>query len=152
MISIALDSSSYSAGGILNATISVSQKKPVKARGLYATLSCTERKQVKTQVVLDKYDYDRDREMGQPYSSHMETKTETRENIVFSQGKKICDEREFSGEENFTVQFTLPANAAPTSREYGHDNTINIWKLRVKLDIPFAIDENADADVFVEGL
>ena len=102
--------------------------------------------------MLDKYDFERDREMGQPYSSHMETKTETREGIIFKQEKKICDAREFSGEENFTVQFTLPANAAPTSREYGHDNTIHVWKLSVKLDIPFAIDDNADADVFVEGL
>ena len=152
MISISLDSPSYSAGGIINATICVSLKKTTKARGLFATLSCTERKQVKTQVMLDKYDFERDREMGQPYSSHMETKTETRENILSNQEKKICGEREFSGEENFTVQFVLPANAAPTSREYGHDNTIHLWKLSVKLDIPFAIDDNADADVFVEGL
>jgi len=152
MISISLDSPTYSAGGVINATISVSQKKATKARGLYATLSCTERKQVKTQVVLDKYEFDRDREMGQPYSSHMETKTETRENVIFNQEKKICEAREFFGEEIFTVQFSLPANAAPTSHEFGHDNTINIWKLSVKLDIPFAIDENSNADVFVEGL
>ncbi|MFA5930664.1 MAG: hypothetical protein WC861_07330 [Candidatus Micrarchaeia archaeon] len=152
MITISLDSSSYPAGGIINAAIGVSHKKAVKARGLYATLSCTERKQVKTQVMLDKYDFERDREMGQPYASHMETKTETRENDVFSQEKKISGEREFSGEETFSVQFTLPQNAQPTSREYGHDNAIYIWKLRVKLDIPFAIDENAEAEVFVEGL
>ncbi|MFA6907436.1 MAG: hypothetical protein WC263_01270 [Candidatus Micrarchaeia archaeon] len=152
MISISLDSSSYPAGGTINAAIIVSQKKAVKARGLYATLSCTERKQVKTQVMLDKYDFERDREMGQPYASHMETRTETRESIPFSQEKKISGGREFSGEETFSVQFVLPANAAPTSREYGHDNAIYAWALRVKLDIPFAIDENADAEVFVEGL
>jgi hypothetical protein len=152
MISITLDQASYAAGGVVNATISVRQKKPLKARGLIATLICTQRKQVKTQVVLDKYDFERDREMGQPYSSHMETKTEVRESILFSQEKKICGEREFSGEENFSVQFSLPANASPTSREFGHDNTIHVWTLRAKLDIPFAIDENAAADVFVEGL
>jgi len=152
MISITLDSPSYSAGGIINASILVSQKKATKARGLYATLFCTERKQVKTTVVLDRYDYDRDREMGQPYSSHMETKTEMRENVIFNQEKRICDAREFSGEETFTAQFVLPKNASPTSHELGHDNLIHIWKLRVKLDIPFAIDENADAEIFVEGL
>jgi hypothetical protein len=152
MISISLDSPSYSAGGIINAAISVSRQKATRARGLYATLACTEKKQVKTQVMLDKYDFERDREMGQPYSSHMETKTETRESTPFSQEKKVCGEREFSGEESFTVQFVLPANAAPTSKEYGHDNTIHIWTLRVRLDIPFAIDDNADKEVFVEGL
>jgi len=152
MITISLDRASYAAGGIIIAAISVSRQKAAKARGLYAALSCTERKMVKTQVMLDKYDFERDREMGQPYSSHMETKTETREGIIFSQEKKICGEREFSGEETFTVQFILPQNAAPTSMEFGHDNTIHIWTLRARLDIPFAIDENADADVFVEGL
>jgi len=152
MISISLDSPTYPAGGFITATVGAILKKATKARGLYATLYCTEIKQVKTQVVLDKYEFDRDREMGQPYSSHMETKTEVRESVIFSQEKKICDEHEFSGEENFTVQFILPKNAAPTSREFGHDNAIHIWKLRVKLDIPMAPDEHADAEVFVEGL
>jgi hypothetical protein len=152
MLSLTLDSASYAPGGTINATIIVRQAKPVKARGLFATLACSARKKVKTQVVLDRYDYDRDKEMSIPYSSHMETKTEERTSTAFSQEKKICGEREFSGEESFTVSFTLPQNAQPTSREFGHDNAIYIWKIRAKLDIPFAIDENAEAEVFVEGL
>ncbi|MFA6328272.1 MAG: hypothetical protein WCY41_02420 [Candidatus Micrarchaeia archaeon] len=152
MLSVSLDRASYSAGDTISATISVRQQKPLEARGLSAALACSARKMVKTTVVLDRYDYDRDREMGQPYSSHMETKTEERGSTAFEQEKQVCGKRTFSGDETFTVQFTLPANAAPTSREFGHDNAIYIWKLRVKLDIPFAIDENAEAEVFVEGL
>jgi len=152
MISISLDRAAYASGDTIIATISVRQAKPLSARSLSAALVCNERKRIKTQVVLDRYDYDRDKEMGQPYSSHMETKTEERSRVAFEQEKQICGQHTFSEEETFTAQFTLPANAQPTSREFGHDNTINTWKLSVKLDIPFAIDENADADVFVEGL
>ena len=152
MLSITLDRASYAAGDTIIATISVRQDKPKKARGLFAVLNCDERRQVKTQVVLDRYDYDRDKEIGVPYSSHMETKTEERASKIFNQEKKVCGEREFSGEEVFTVQFTLPPNAAPTSREFGHDNKIHLWKLRAKLDLPLAMDENAAAEVTVDGL
>ena len=152
MISISLDRASYAAGGAITATISVSQKKPVKARGLSATLSCAGRRQVKTDVVLDQYDFSRDEKLGIPYSSNMKTRTDELDSVVFSQEKQICGAREFSGEAVFTVQFALPANAAPTSREFGHDNAIYIWNMSVRLDIPMAMDEHAVADVFVEGL
>jgi hypothetical protein len=152
MLSISLDRAAYAAGDTVIATISVRQDRPVNARSLTATLTCSERKLIKTQVVLDRYDYDRDKEMSIPYSSHMETKTEQRVRTAFEQERKPCGKRTFSGEENFTVQFTLPQNAQPTSREFGHDGAIHAWKVRAKLDIPFAPDEHAEAEVFVEGL
>ena len=152
MISISLDRASYAAGDTITATISVRPGKPTKARGLFAMLVCSEQEQVKTTVVLDQYTFDRHKEMGIPYSSNMETRIAKRESILFSQEKNVSPAREFSGEESFTVQFTLPASAAPTSLEFGHDNKIHIWKLRARLDIPLAIDENAESDVFVEGL
>ena len=152
MISISLDRASYAAGDTITAAIGVRENKPLGARSLTATLICSERKLLKTQVMLDKYDFERDREMGQPYSSHMETKTEERARIAFEQEKQICGKHTFSGEENFTVQFALPPSAFPTSHEFGHDNLIHIWTVRVKLDIPMAIDEHAEAEVFVEGL
>ena len=152
MLSVTLDRASYAAGDTIIATISVRQQKPVKARGLSAELTCTERKQVKTEVVLDKYDFDRDEKLGIPYSSNMRTKTEELDSAVFSEEKSLAGAREFLGEAIFTVQFSLPQDAAPTSREFGHDNAIHFWKLHVKLDIPMAMDEHADAEVFVEGL
>lgn len=152
MLSISLDRESYAPGDTITATISVRQEKPLEARSLSAMLTCTKREKVKTQVVLDRYDYDRDKEMSIPYSSHMETKTEQRQHVAFEQEKEISGKRTFLGEENFTVQFTLPAKAAPTDREFGHDNTIISWKIKAKLDIPYAFDENVEAEVRVEGL
>ena len=152
MIFISLDRASYAAGDTITAAISVSQKKPVKARGLSAELTCTERKQVKTEVVLDKYDFDRDEKLGIPYSSNMRTKTEELDSAVFREEKSLSGAREFSGESVFTAQFTLLQGAHPTSHDFGHDSAIHFWKLHVKLDIPMAADEHADADVFVEGL
>ncbi|MFA6214398.1 MAG: hypothetical protein WC717_03925 [Candidatus Micrarchaeia archaeon] len=152
MMSISLDRASYAAGDIVTATISLRREKPAKARGVYASLSCTEQHQVKTTVVIDQYTLDRHKEMGIPYSSNIETRTVKRDSVLFSQEKKLSGEREFSGEEAFTVQFTLPRNASPTSHEFGHDGKIHIWKLSAKLDIPMAMDDNASKEVVVEGL
>ena len=152
MISISLDRASYAAGGTIIATISVSGKKPVKARGLSAKLECSERRQVKTEVMLDQYDFNRDEKLGIPYSTNMKVRTDELDSVVFSQEKPVSGEREFSGEAVFTVQFILPSDAKPTSLEFGHDGAIHAWKLRAKLDIPMALDENAEVDVFVEGL
>ena len=152
MMSVLLDRASYAAGGTITATISMSMAKPIKARGLFASLTCSERAKEKTTVVLDQYTFDRHREMGIPYSSNLETRIVERDSILFSKEKQVSGGREFSGEEIFTVQFELPASATPTSLEYGHDNKIHTWKLCVRLDIPLAIDENAECDVFVEGL
>jgi hypothetical protein len=152
MLSISLDRAAYAAGDTITATISVRHAKPVAARSLSATLICSESKQVKTTVVLDRYDYDRDKEMSIPYSSHMETKTEERQRTAFRQEKQLCGRHTFSSEEHFTAQFEIPANAHPTSREFGHDAAIHLWKVAAKLDIPLAPDEHAEAEVFVEGL
>ena len=152
MLSITLDSVSHAAGDTVTATIHVRLEKPVKARGLFATLVCNERRQVKTEVMLDQYDFNRDEKLGVPYSSNMKMKTDELDSVLFNQEKQVCGQRTFSGEENFTVQFILPKGAQPTSREFGHDDAIHIWKLRAKLDIPLALDENAEEEVFVEGL
>lgn len=151
MLSISLDKPSYSAGEEVKAAIILSLGSEKKARGLFASLICIERKQVKTTVVLDKYEFDRDRELGQPYASHMETRNELREKIFYSREAKISGEGSYSSGE-FTVSFTLPQNAPPTSHELGHDNLIHVWKVKAKLDIPLAPDENAEAEVVVEGL
>jgi hypothetical protein len=152
MLAISLDKRYYSPGETVAATITVRQAKPLKARGVFASLVCHRRRKIKTTVVLDKYDFERDREMSQPYSSHMETRTEEREEDIFRQEKQACGPRTFSGEEAFTVQFALPQNAQPTSHEFGHDNKTHVWKIAAKLDIPLAPDENAEAEVVVEGL
>ncbi|MFA4983112.1 MAG: hypothetical protein WC588_02740 [Candidatus Micrarchaeia archaeon] len=151
MLSIETDRGSYSAGSAVKVTVRLRLGKRTKARGIYVRLACRERKLVKTSVVMDRYDHDRDREMSIPYSSHMETRTEERTRVFFEQEKKICGEGEFL-EGDYEVSFALPKNAPPTSHEFGHDNLIHIWKVSAKLDVPFALDWNAEKEIFVEGL
>lgn len=151
MIAITLDKQSYAPGEEIIAKVKVGLAKPTRVRGIFAKLVCIEKKKVKSSVVLDKYDFERDREMSQPYSSHMETRTDIREGNWFAKEEKIGAAGELS-EGDFEAKFFLPLNAPPTSYEYGHDNAIYIWKLRVKADIPLAIDDNAEAEVFVKGL
>jgi len=151
MLAIETDRDAYSAGDTVIATVKLSLDKRTKARGVYVRLVCKERKMVKTTTVMDRYDYDRDREMSVPYSSHMETKTEERTKNWFEQEKKVCGEGEFV-EGTYEVRFSLPKNAPPTSHEFGHDNLIHVWKISAKLDVPFAIDKNAQKEIFIEGL
>ena len=151
MITISLDKSSYRAGDTIIAKIDLRLDQPTRARGIYAKLVCSERKKVKVDRVMDKYDYDRQRDLGVPVSTNIISVTEERSRAWFAQEKKIMGEGDFlSGA--YGIQFTLPQNAPPTSREFGHDNLMHVWKVNVKLDIPLAIDENADCEVFVEGL
>lgn len=151
MIAIKTDKSSYAAGDTIIATVRVSLKKKLKARGIFVRLVCRERKLVKTMAIMDRYDYERDREMSVPYSSHMETRTEERSRSWFEQEKRICGEGEFF-EGEYEARFALPKNAPPTSHEFGHDNLIHIWKISAKLDVPFALDKNAEKEILVEGL
>jgi len=151
MLTIETDQDSYSAGDTIIATVKLRLGKKTKARGIYVRLVCRERELVKTTTVMDRYDYDRDKEMSIPYSSHMETKTEERDRVFFEQEKKVCGEGEFL-EGVYEAGFILPKNAPPTSREFGHDNRIHVWKISAKLDVPFALDKNAEKEIFVEGL
>jgi len=151
MITITLDKDAYLAGEVIRATITVKTGKPKKARALYAKLVCNERRRVKVSRTMDKYDYDRDNEIGLVKSTHLETAIEERSGELFSQEKKVAGDGTYS-EGTYEAEFALPDDAAPTSYEFGHDDKIHIWKLYVKLDVPFALDENAEKEVFVGGL
>ncbi|MCX6769416.1 MAG: hypothetical protein NT051_01915 [Candidatus Micrarchaeota archaeon] len=151
MLTVQLDQQSYSPGDIISAAIILKLDSEKRARGLFARLVCVEQTLHKTNVVLDKYEYDRDKEMSIPYSSHMETRTETREKTWFSKEIRLVGNGTFASSE-YTAVFQLPPGAPPTSHEFGHDGKIHVWKVCAKLDIPLAIDENGEAEVFVEGL
>ena len=151
MLKIATDRTSYAAGDEIVATITLSLKKPVKARGLFAVLECYESHKVEVTKQLDQYDYDREKELGIPRSTNLKTSTQVHDDIIFRKEVKIAGEKVY-GTENFEVKFQLPKDAKPTSKEYGHDNFIHVWKLKVKLDIPLTIDKNAEKEIFVDGL
>ncbi len=151
MLAITLDRDSYAAGDTVRAAVSLTLKKPVRARGLFARLVCVERHKVTEQRIMDAYDYARERELGGFKETHLQPVTTVHENVVADMKRDISGEGEYSSGER-VVEFALPPNAQPTSHEFGHDNKTFVWKLSVKLDIPLAIDENAEKEVFVEGL
>ncbi|VVB66205.1 Uncharacterised protein [Candidatus Gugararchaeum adminiculabundum] len=148
---ISCDKEKYGAGDEVKVEIGMGLGKQVKARGLYATLVCMERERISNSRVMDQYDYDRQKEMGIVKSTNVytETREETRER--FKQEKKVSGPG-FYSEETFKVAFTLPADAPPTSHEFGHDSKITEWKILLKLDIPMAPDKNDEVEVFVTGL
>lgn len=151
MLSIELDKDTYMPGETVKATIKYAFSKPVSARGLEASLVCFERKQVKTRIVMDQYDYRLEHELGVPKSTNIKTETSEEGRTVFSQKKKL------SGQDVYTsgqaeASFDIPSDAPATSHEFGHDGKIHVWTLSVKLDIPLAFDKNASKEVFVGGL
>lgn len=151
MFEISLDKPSYRAGETVVATVHVKLDKPVSGRGLFADLICRERKRVKYRTVMDKYDYDREHELGVARSSHIQETKSEEERIWFKESKRLSDVKDLR-EGDFQVQFVLPKNAPATSKEFGHDNLIHVWRIKAKIDIPFRIDINSEKEVFVEGL
>lgn len=151
MIEIILDKGSYWPKDEIGAKIVLEFSKPVKARGLYTKLVCTEKKRTETLRHMDTHDYRVESELGVPRSSHMKKEVREEKRIIFEKEEMLCGEQEYSGGE-YDVKFVLPPNARPTSTEYGHDNLIHLWKIKVRLDIPWALDKNAEKAVFVEGL
>ncbi len=150
-IEIFLNKSEYNADEEIEATIALNLDKVVKARGIFATLMCMEKKKVKHTVHIPRSEIEERKRLGL-YTEVPFTQTETVEDhIVYREEKKVAGESDYLKAE-FKVKFALPPDAAPTSHEFGHDNRINVWKLYVKLDIPFALDIHATHEIFVRGL
>ncbi|MEM3422276.1 MAG: hypothetical protein QXF35_03265 [Candidatus Bilamarchaeaceae archaeon] len=151
MIEVALEKSSYSPGEVINGKIILNFEKKIKTRGIYGTLLCHEKKKIVSVREMDYYDYNEDKSLGVPRSSNLRTTVQYRDDIIYREDKVIAQEGTYF-KETFPFSFSLPKNAAPTSKEYGHDNKINFWELEVKVDIPFAFDKRKIIEVFVEGL
>lgn len=151
MIRIIFSKDSYEPGEEVNAEIFVSLSKPTKCRGLYGIVEGIERKHVVTKRHLEHYDFERMKEMGVTPSTNVQVTHREEHNKIFHKEFNISGEKEYE-KETFNVKFFLPRDAAPTSHDFGHDNRINIWRLKIRLDIPLALDENAEGEIFVEGL
>ncbi|MCX8175528.1 MAG: hypothetical protein N3E51_04975 [Candidatus Micrarchaeota archaeon] len=151
MISISLDKPEYMPGETIRASITLKLQKPTKARGIYATLSCHEKHRVTEHRIMDKYDFDREKELGLFRETHISSHTAVHEKTLFEKEVRVAGEGVFSSGD-YPLSIELPKNAPPTSHEFGHDNKIHIWKLSVKLDIPLALDLNAEREIFVGGL
>lgn len=151
-ITIFTDKETYYAGGQIAAVIKLDLDTPIKARGIFATLVCSEKHKKKYVRNMPQAEIEERRALGlYTPSPYVVEEERVEEHQRFRQEKKIAGDGTYLRGE-FQVHFTLPADAAPTSYEYGHDNKIVEWKLQVKLDIPFAIDINASKDIEVGGL
>jgi hypothetical protein len=151
MIGLKMDKERYWPGEETTATITLDFGKPVKARGLYAKLSCKERETVEKTEYMTQDDYRRQKELGMQPSSHMKTVTREEEETLFEKEVKLSGEGEYSQGE-YTATFIIPKDAKPTSHEFGHDKKIHVWMLRVKLDTAWALDKRVEKEIFVEGL
>lgn len=150
MLKINLDKAAYLPGETVNVSVELGLKKPVKARALVLEFACYERVKRVERHVMDQYNYDREHELGIPVSRHIDS------HVIEEGERKFYQKKEFSGGEFsnavFEAAFVIPEGAPPTSLEFGHDSKTFVWKVFAKLDVPLAVDKNAEADVFVEGL
>lgn len=150
-ISVILDKNEYSAGETIEATVELNLSRVVKARAIFAKLTCNEKKKTKHTRHIPRDEIEEKRRLGL-YTEVPFTQVEIIESrTIFKDEKKIADNGNYL-KEKFTIMFKLPSDAASTSREFGHDNKITIWNLHVKIDIPFAIDITVDKEVFVAEL
>ncbi len=150
-VAVALDKTSYSAGEAVHARVSLELPRPTKVRGVYAVLTCSERKKEQVTRMMTPDEQQRRQDLGVPYSTDLKTEIREHSSNWFFQEKKIAGEQILYKAE-LSASFQLPHNAMPTSLEFGHDNAIHIWRLTVRVDIPLALDMNASAEVHVEGL
>ncbi len=150
MISILTDKPSYRFGETIHATIEIKLGKPTKARGVVAELACEEETIHKTTVVIDKYNLDREHELGVPYSGVVKTEEEKNSQTTYDKDIVISGEGTYHNN-TIETKIPIPSSGRPTSHEYGHDNRIVVWTLSVKLDIPMWPDEGAEKEVFIEG-
>lgn len=107
----------YVLGEEVEARIDIELEKPVKARGVFATLFCTE-------------------------------KNNETERIIFKKQEKISGEKNYHNE-GYVAKILLPKNGKPSNALDGSMGII--WKLHVKLDIPFAADINKERKIIVKA-
>lgn len=150
-IVIELDKTSYVADDTVKAKIMLRLSEPINSNGIYATIYCYEKRKIEKYAPIPPDEILRMKELGIPIATHVKKIEETTEGNVHSEERKIAGKGRYFNQ-TFEVEFKLPKNAAPTSYALGHDNKISIWRIKVKIDIPFALDISAEKDVFVAGL
>ncbi len=151
MISIKFSKSSYYPGETIQMQISFDFKNEIKIRGVYLYLVSKEviKKEVYRHITHD--EAMRLKEMG----IHTDKSVERHEHI--ERREKVYAEKKILPEGVLRKQVVvesikIPDNATPTSYEFGHDNMINEWYIKVKVDIPFAVDINHLEKVVISGL
>lgn len=147
-VTIIPDKNSYYGGQTVTAEITLKFKKPIKMRGIQAELYCHQKQRIKKRWQMDTHDYRLDTELGIPRYRNVKTRFVHTASVIHKRTKKIAGEGEYS-KETFKVKLDLPYDAPLTSYEFGHDNKIYKWFLKVKLDVPLNVDKNAKTEILV---
>lgn len=145
------DKKSYHPDEIVKIKIMLKLKELVNANAIYAIVYCYEKKKKEKYVPIPHDEMMRMKELG----FHITTNIKRIEEYV--EGKVYNDEIKIAGKGKYLNQIfeawvRLPPNATRTSYVFGHDNKINVWRVKVKIDIPFAPDINVEKEIFVAGL
>lgn len=148
-ISIWLDRHEYHAGEEIHAKIFFHMKRPIVARRIEASLILIEKAKSKTYRVMDHHDYQEEKELGIPRSTHLRSTESEFEKTTVLERKAIGGEREYL-DCKIEAVFKLPKNAKPTSHVFGSDLVKRKYLLAVKMDIPLAIDRHASREVIVK--
>lgn len=143
------DHHSYLPGGTIRATIRIHLKKPLEARSLSARLYCVQTSKVTSAYVMDSYDYQMDKELGIPRSTHIRNSSSNVQKVIHSERKKISGHSTYQSGD-YVVEFPLPHSAPRTRHSFGHDGKKAIWKIDAKLDVPLAPDISATKEIAVE--
>ncbi|MFA5076865.1 MAG: hypothetical protein WC488_00350 [Candidatus Micrarchaeia archaeon] len=151
-VTILLDKTGYAPGEEIKGTIKLGLDKPIKARGIFVSLHCHEKHKIKYVRNIPLDEVEEKRKLGLYISPpYIMTEERVEEHEHHHEEKKIAGEGTYLNEE-FTFSMTLPADARPSSKIYGHDDRIVEWFVKMKIDIPLAPDINESKEVYVSGL
>ncbi|MEM4633904.1 MAG: hypothetical protein QW275_01995, partial [Candidatus Anstonellaceae archaeon] len=116
----------YQRGEKAGVDIELILKAPLEARSLQAKLTCTEIKKTKTVREMDTYDRRQEKDLGIPYSTHLQTSTSISEKEIHSERIVLGKHKKYESG-IFHAEFDLPASLPPTNHAYGHENRKVIW-------------------------
>lgn len=150
-MSIELNKGEYYPGEEIQAIINLNLEKPVKARGIFATLLCAQKQKRKYTRHIPLAEIEEKKRLGLYTEVPFTYEERIEERTAFHEEKQVSGEA-FYQKGEYSVKFRLPADALPTSRVFGHDDKITVWTLGAKLDVPFALDINAQTEIQVAGL
>ncbi|MDD5337637.1 MAG: hypothetical protein PHS02_04090 [Candidatus ainarchaeum sp.] len=151
-ITILLDKTGYNLGDEIKGTVKLELELPAKARAIFVSLHCHEQHKTKYVRNMPLEEVEEKRKLGlyiSPPYIVTEEKVESHEH--YHEEKKIAGQDTYLDEE-FQFSLGIPKDGRPTSEEFGHDGRIVKWFVKVKIDIPFALDVNESKDVYVAGL
>ncbi|MEM3373210.1 MAG: hypothetical protein QXF76_03270 [Candidatus Anstonellales archaeon] len=150
-VKIELNKNKYYPGEEIEFIVSIKTLSDVKARAVVATLYCVEHEK---KTVIKQMTHEELREMkelGVPVGERMVKEEHEEKKITYESKIKLADEIVIKSNK-FEGKISLPIDAEPTSYEYGHDNKLTHWYLKITVDIPNAFDINAEKEVLVAGL